>query len=198
MNFQCPVCDMQWGPKGQNRNHIAFHFMDELRDFVRSTGWERACTMCSYTTDKMDHLVKHYALGHSRLDEYLLDDKLMEHKRAKAPNKPKRMDFGKDCPICGQVLCDRGHIARHFMPQLLEMVAALPDTSKCDQCNYANTRDEYMAKHLALFHCRLDELMQDEALVATKKHEAKTTPSRGRLQHQAAVHEPVRKSRRRS
>ena len=33
----------------------------------------------------MDNLVKHYALGHSKLDEYLLDEDLVEKKRKEHP-----------------------------------------------------------------------------------------------------------------
>ncbi len=32
--------------------------MDELREFVRSTGYDKACTLCYYTTDKIDNLLK--------------------------------------------------------------------------------------------------------------------------------------------
>ena len=59
----CPVCDMKF-TKSQNRDHVSWHFIDELRDYVHSTGRERECQLCSYTTEKMDNLVKHYALGH--------------------------------------------------------------------------------------------------------------------------------------
>ncbi len=64
------------------------------------------------------------------------------------------------------------------MPELMEIVNALPKKSKCNQCDYSNSRHEYMAKHIALFHCKLDELMQDEELVNTKKAKAKSAPKK--------------------
>ncbi len=173
----CPVCNLEF-TKGQNRDHVSWHFMDELRDFVRSTGYERACTLCYYTTDKLDNLVKHYALGHSKLDEYLQDEDLVAAKREIAMKKPKRLSFGKDCPICGQQGRDRDHVARHFMNELMEVVNALPKRSKCDRCDYSNSRTDYMAKHIALFHCKLDELMMDEELVQAKKDLVKKQPKK--------------------
>ncbi len=37
--------------------------------------------------------VKHVALGHSKLDEFLADSKLVAAKRAKAMAKPKKVIF---------------------------------------------------------------------------------------------------------
>jgi hypothetical protein len=71
---QCPVCD-QCFSKGTNRDHICWHFMEELRDYAQnlhtSMGGEEgiySCNECSYSSDKLDNLAKHVALGHSRLD----------------------------------------------------------------------------------------------------------------------------------
>ena len=75
-------------------------------------GSEKACQQCYYTTEKMDNLVKHYALGHSKLDELLLDDDLVEKKRKEHAKKPKRLSFGPDCPICHEVGRDRDHVSR--------------------------------------------------------------------------------------
>jgi len=173
----CPVCDQKF-PKGTNRDHVSWHYMDELRDFVRSTGSEKACAICYYTTDKLDNLVKHYALGHSKLDELLQDEQLLQEKRAKAKKKPKRMTWGKECPICGQTGRDRDHVARHFLNELLDVVAELPVRSQCNMCEYHNSNKEYMAKHIALFHCKLDELMQNEELVNSKKAKAANQPKK--------------------
>ena len=52
----CPVCDLTF-TKSQNRDHVAWHFMDEFREFVAQTGNERACQLCYYTTEKPDNLV---------------------------------------------------------------------------------------------------------------------------------------------
>ena len=59
---QCPVCDAEF-TKGQNRDHVCWHFMDELRDLVLSFPDTKMCNECSYTSDKLDNLVKHVALG---------------------------------------------------------------------------------------------------------------------------------------
>ena len=174
---ECPICGIKF-TKANNRDHVAWHFMDELRDYARSTGTEKACSICWYTTDKLDNLVKHYALGHSKLDELLQDDELVEYKRAREAKKPKRMSFGPNCPICGVPTKERDHIARHFMAELMEMVNELPKKSKCNQCDYSNSRNDYMAKHLGLFHCKLDELMQNEELVNEKKRKASNAPKK--------------------
>lgn len=173
----CPVCDLKF-TKGQNRDHVSWHFMDELRDYVRQTGYEKQCVQCYYTTDKLDNLVKHYALGHCKLDEFLQDEELVKQKRSIAKKKPKRISFGKDCPICGQTGRDRDHVARHFMNELMEVVHALPKKSKCNLCDYSNSRADYMAKHIALFHCKLDEFMLDKELVAQKKEQVKKAPKK--------------------
>ncbi len=173
----CPICDLQF-QKANNRDHVAWHFMDELREFARACGSEKACSLCWYTSDKLDNLVKHYALGHSKLDELLQDEALVQSKREREIKKPKRMSFGRSCPICGQQGRDRDHIARHFMPELMELVNALPKKSKCDLCSYTNSRNDYMAKHIGLFHCKLDEFMQDETLVEEKKSKVAQQPKK--------------------
>ena len=174
---ECPICGIKF-TKANNRDHVAWHFMEELRDYARSTGTEKACSICWYTTDKLDNLVKHYALGHSKLDELLQDEELVEYKKAKEAKKPKRLSFGPNCPICGVPTKERDHIARHFMAELMEMVNELPKKSKCNQCDYSNSRNDYMAKHLGLYHCKLDELMQNEELVNEKKSKANNAPKK--------------------
>ena len=156
----------------------SWHFFSELRDYVYSTGKERECIMCSYSTDKMDNLVKHYALGHSKLDEYLLDEDLVEKKRKEHAKKPKRLSFGPDCPICQEKNRDRDHLSRHFMIELMELVNEMPNKKQCNQCSYKSSKREYMAKHIALFHCKLDELMADEELVKMKQDKAASKPKR--------------------
>ena len=126
----------------------------------------------------MDNLVKHYALGHSKLDEYLLDEELVERKREEHAKKPKRLSFGPDCPICKEKNRDRDHLSRHFMTELMELVNEMPNKKQCSQCSYKSSKREYMAKHLALFHCKLDELMADEELVKLKQEKAASKPKR--------------------
>ena len=174
---ECPICGLKF-TKANNRDHVAWHFMDELRDYARSTGTEKNCSICWYTTDKLDNLVKHYALGHSKLDELLQDEDLVEYKKAREAKKPKRMSFGPYCPICGVPTKERDHIARHFMPELMEMVNELPKKTKCNKCDYSHSRNDYMAKHLGLYHCKLDELMQNTELVNEKKNKAANAPKK--------------------
>ena len=108
----CPVCDYKFGPK-PNRDHVASHFMDELKAYVESVSTTAtACQLCNYTTPHQSNLLKHYALGHSMLDEYLQDQELVEKKRDQFLKKPKKMSFGPDCPICDAKGRDRDHIAR--------------------------------------------------------------------------------------
>merc|ERR1712223_1454567 len=174
---QCPICDMKF-TKAQNRDHVSWHFIDELREFVHSTGSNKACQQCYYTTEKMDNLVKHYALGHSKLDELLLDEKLVTKKRKEHAKKPKRLSFGPDCPICQEPGRDRDHVLRHFMTELMEMVNEMPNKKQCNQCSYKSNKREYMAKHIALFHCKLDELMAKEELVKLSQKKAAGKPKR--------------------
>ena len=58
------------------------------------------CNECTYTSDKLDNLVKHVALGHSKLDELLSNDELVAQKREQALNKPKKIHIGPNCPVC--------------------------------------------------------------------------------------------------
>ena len=172
----CPICGVSF--KKNNRDHVAWHFMEELRSFVRSTGTPTACSICYYTSDKLDNLCKHYALGHSKLDELLQDEELIKQKKEMEAKKPKKLSFGKNCPICNKMNIDRDHVARHFMAELMEIVDMLPEKKKCNQCDYTNSKVEYMAKHIALFHCKLDELMTNTDLVEEKKAKAMNTPKK--------------------
>ena len=45
-------------------------------------------------------------------------------------------------------------------------------------CEYKNTRKENLAKHYALFHCKLDELMMDTALVHKKREQVLNKPKK--------------------
>ena len=78
--------------KGQNRDHVAWHFMDELREIVGSFPSNVECQLCPYKTNKADNLVKHIALGHSKLDEFLKDEDLVQQKRAKAMATPRKVN----------------------------------------------------------------------------------------------------------
>ena len=58
------------------------------------------CDMCSYMNPNSDKVVKHIALGHSKLDEMLQNDELVQRKRELASTRPKRESIGPECPIC--------------------------------------------------------------------------------------------------
>ncbi len=78
---------------------MAWHFIEELREFVQSFSDPRRCWKCEYTSDKMDNLVKHVALGHSQLDELLADPELVAAKRAQAMSRPKKV-YERNFVLC--------------------------------------------------------------------------------------------------
>ena len=83
------------------------------------------CNECPYTSDKLDNLVKHVALGHSKLDELLLNEQLVSEKREQALNKPKKIQIGPQCPICDMKFTkaqNRDHVSWHFIDELREFV----------------------------------------------------------------------------
>lgn len=81
--------------------------------------------------------VKHLALGHSKLDELLMDEALVAEKRARAMRKPRRYQLGSSCPVCDFPSPPREHVARHFMDELMEYVQSeMPDQVTCNECEY--------------------------------------------------------------
>ena len=50
--FSCPICGIQF-TKNQNRDHVSWHFMDELREIVNALPDPTQCTQCEYTSDKV-------------------------------------------------------------------------------------------------------------------------------------------------
>ncbi len=176
MGPQCPICDVRF-TKSQNRDHVAWHFMDELREFVQTFPDPTSCpeTDCIYTTDKLDNLVKHMALGHSKLDELLQNEELVAVKRQIAQSKPKKLHVGNQCPVCEMQFTkgqNRDHVALHFSSELKELIATFPDPKACPQCEYTCEKTENLVKHLALGHSKLDEYLMDDALVASKRNKA--------------------------
>ena len=53
-----------------------------------------------------------YVLGHSKLDELLQDQDLVNEKRSKVLAKPRRIAIGPQCPICDVKDPAREHVAR--------------------------------------------------------------------------------------
>ena len=70
------------------------------------------CDFCTYMNVSSDKVVKHIALGHSKLDEMLQDEDLVQRKRALQSSKPKRENIGPSCPICEVRDPPREHVAR--------------------------------------------------------------------------------------
>ena len=94
------------------RDHVAWHFIEELREFVQSFPNPQACWKCDYTSEKMDNLVKHVALGHSKLDELLADEDLLSAKRLKAMSRPKKV-FIFHTTIDVQPLCAQQYVSEN-------------------------------------------------------------------------------------
>ena len=109
----CPVCDQRFS-KAQNRDHVSWHFIEELRAIVQEFEDPTQCPQCPYSADTNEKMVKHVALGHSMLDALLQDESLLEHKRMKALSKPKKVNVGSTCPICDSKDPSREHVSRHF------------------------------------------------------------------------------------
>ena len=91
----CPICDQQMH-KSHGRDHVAWHFVEELREMIHDP---TRCPECSYVGDKLEAVTRHLALFHCKLDEFLLDENLVASKRAKALSKPKKVAIGNKCPI---------------------------------------------------------------------------------------------------
>ena len=84
--------------KIHNKNMV-FLYDDFRKVFLLNILFQR-CDMCSYMNPNSDKVVKHIALGHSKLDEMLQNDELVQRKRELASTRPKRESIGPECPIC--------------------------------------------------------------------------------------------------
>ena len=177
---ECPICGMQFN-KNQNRDHVACHFMEDLREYVQTFEDVQQCNQCEYRSERIDNLVKHLALGHSKLDELLMNEELVAAKKAAAALKPKKVNVGMTCPICDQTFAksqNRDHVAFHFMDELRVIVSEFDDPLACDQCEYRSDKAENLLKHLALGHSKLDEFLINEDLVAEKRYSYQTMGQR--------------------
>ena len=103
----CPICGIT--TIKQIRDHIASHYMDELKMIVLEFPDPTKCPQCPYTAkgNKMEAgMLKHVALGHSMLDALLRDEKLLaEKKKNYTPIKPKKQIA--NCPICDMETASR-------------------------------------------------------------------------------------------
>ena len=177
---ECPICGMRF-TKSQNRDHVSWHFMDELRDYVQTFADSQQCNQCEYRSDKVDNLVKHLALGHSKLDELLKNEELVAAKKEMARIKPKKISIGPTCPICDLTFTksqNRDHVSWHFVEELRDFVKTFDNPQQCWRCDYQSEKLDNMVKHCALGHSKLDELLQDQDLVNEKRSKAMAKPRR--------------------
>ena len=123
-------------------------------------------------------MVKHIALGHSKLDEMLSDEVLLRKKRALALSKPKKQSMGPQCPVCDVRDPPREHVARHFSDELLDFVSKLDDQNQCGKCQYRGERAKNLGLHIALVHGQLDVFLEDHALVISKRQKFMSQPKK--------------------
>jgi hypothetical protein len=103
------------------------------------------CNECSYSSDKLDNLAKHFALGHSRLDALLQDEELVAQKREIYINKPKKVNIGPTCPVCDLTFTksqNRDHVAWHFMEEFREFVQSTGSERACQLCQYTTDKTD--------------------------------------------------------
>ena len=122
--------------------------------------------------------MKHIALGHSKLDEMLANEKLVQEKRALAKSKPKKQTIGPTCPICDVRDPPREHVARHFSDELNEYVSTLPDQQQCAKCSYRGERAKNLGLHIALVHGMLDLYLNNGKMVSAKRHKFLDQPKK--------------------
>ena len=157
---------------------MAWHFMDELRLIVQEFEDPTQCPQCSYTGDTNEKMVKHVALGHSMLDALLQDEELVNQKRERVMNKPKKVTIGNTCPVCDIKEPSREHVSRHFGDELLEIVMNFEDPSQCTECIYKNDKPKNVAIHIGLVHAILDHFLANEELVKEKRESYVCKPQR--------------------
>ena len=62
---------------------------------------------------------------HSKLDEFLCDEALVEERRREQLAKPNKVNIGNECPVCDQAISkqhSRVHVIWHFMEELRGIV----------------------------------------------------------------------------
>ena len=62
---------------------------------------------------------------HSKLDEFLCDEALVEERRLEQLAKPNKVNIGNECPVCDQAISkqhSRVHVIWHFMEELRGIV----------------------------------------------------------------------------
>ena len=59
-----------------------------------------------------------------------------------------------------------------------ELRNLITDPSQCPECPYTGDKLEAVSRHLALYHCKLDEFLKDPELVAAKRAKAMAKPKK--------------------
>jgi len=173
---RCVVCSA----KNPTREHLANHFINEL---IESLEDEQQCSKCDFQSSAPKQLALHDVTEHEgdSLNKLLEDAALVSSKKAEVEAKGHRQSLGPQCPICDQQMHrshGRDHVSWHFVDELREMIS---DPVRCPECSYVGDKLEAVTRHLALFHCKLDEFLQDEQLVASKRAKALSKPKKVRV-----------------
>ncbi len=151
-----------------------------------------SCALCNFVGDSSSDVVLHQVEAHEaevhHLEQLLQDRDLVRRKRDEL-RFPAQRSAGKRaalssgvCPICAQTLHKqhaRDHVAWHFMEELRAEIGG-PDVTSCPEpgCSYCGDKSEAVARHLALFHCRLDRYLEDDDLVEEKRQKAMSKPKK--------------------
>ncbi len=174
---ECPVCDQPL-TKQHSRVHVIWHFIEELRTIVQDFEDPTRCDFCTYMNPSSDKVVKHIALGHSKLDEMLQDEELLRRKRTLISSKPKKESIGPLCPICGARDPTREHVARHYGDELNELVSKRKDQFSCSDCPFKGEKPKNLGLHIALVHGQLDVFLKNKALLKQKKELYQSQPKK--------------------
>ena len=181
---KCIICSKP----NTNKLHLATHFMKEL---IANLKGQNQCYKCDFQAAGTSSgggsssvaiakkLANHDVTDHGGqdLDRLLHDAQLFAAKKAEFDTK-NRTAIGKTCPICDQTLHkshSRDHVAWHFMEELREEI---PDPPHCPLCTYKGEKLEAISRHLALYHCKLDEFLENEQLVAAKRMKCLSKPKK--------------------
>ena len=86
-----------------------------------------------------------------------------------------QVSIGPSCVICGLKDPAREHVSRHFMKELMEVVG---NEVQCADCSYRGEKPQNLARHIALVHSKLDELLMDQDLIRERREEYLSKPSK--------------------
>ncbi len=178
----CPVCPK----KNTNKDHVATHFMKEL---MSSMVGQLQCYKCDFqvvgSTSSSVALAKTLALHDinehdgGELDGLLENDpNLVATKKAEFEARSNKANVTKTCPICDQSFKQshaRDHVHVHFLDELRAEVA---HPNQCPMCSYTGEKPESVLRHLALYHGKLDEYLENADLVAAKRTKCLNKPKK--------------------